>query len=79
MHAPTADDLDCFIRAAKGRDVPDDALVALLRQNGWSERRIYGRLTAYYGESLGIAPPVRSSRGARRLRYAVINFLPVEK
>jgi hypothetical protein len=57
------DDLDGFIRTAKGRDVPDDALVPLLRQNGWSERRIYDRLTTYYGEALGVAPPRRSARG----------------
>ena len=77
MHAAAADDLDGFIRAAKGRDVPDDALVALLRQNGWSERRVYGRLTAYYGESLGIAPPVRSSRGeyANEAFLYLLNFI----
>ena len=61
--ASSLDELDSFIRTAKGRDVPDDALVPLLRQNGWSERRIYDRLTAYYGEALGVTPPRRSARG----------------
>jgi uncharacterized protein DUF5671 len=61
--ASALDDLDGFIRTAKGRDVPDDALVPLLRQNGWSERRIYDRLTGYYAEALGVAPPRRSARG----------------
>ena len=61
--AGSLDELDGFIRTAKGRDVPDDALVPLLRQNGWSERRIYDRLTAYYAETLGVAPPRRSARG----------------
>jgi Domain of unknown function (DUF5671) len=59
----SVDDLDGFIRTAKDRDVPDAALVPLLRQNGWSERRIYDRLTAFYATALGVAPPRRSARG----------------
>ena len=56
----TASDLDAFVGVAKTKGVPDDALVPLLRQNGWSERRVYRALTDYYGSSLGIAPPSRS-------------------
>jgi uncharacterized protein DUF5671 len=58
--------LDAFIRAAKERSVDDAFLVALLRQNGWSERRIYDAFSAYYGEALGLPVP---SRG-RMIEYA---------
>jgi cytochrome c-type biogenesis protein CcmH/NrfF len=73
----TVRDLDGFVRTAKSRAVPDDALVALLRQNGWSERRIYGSLSAYYGELLGVAPPSRSGRGeqAREAFLYLLNFI----
>jgi hypothetical protein len=71
------EDLDRFVRAAKRKGVADDALVALLRQNGWSERRIYGSLGAYYGDELGMAPPSRSGRGehARDAFYYLLNFI----
>jgi hypothetical protein len=71
------DDLDRFIRTAKASAVPDGALVALLRQNGWSERRIYRGLGAYYGEALGMAPPSRSGRAeyARDAFYYLLNFI----
>ena len=70
-------DLDGFIRTAKGRAIPDDSLVALLRQNGWSERRVYGSLSAYYGELLGVAPPHRSDRGeqAREAFLYLLQFI----
>ena len=70
-------DLDGFIRTAKGKAVPDDALVALLRHSGWSERRVYGSLSAYYGELLGVAPPSRSGRGeqAREAFLYLLNFI----
>jgi hypothetical protein len=51
--------LEAFIRAAKERAVDDAFLVALLRQNGWSERRIYDAFSAYYGEALGLPVPSR--------------------
>jgi hypothetical protein len=73
----TVRDLDSFVRTAKGRAVPDDALVALLRQNGWSERRIYSSLSGYYGELLGVAPPSRSGRGeqAREAFLYLLSFI----
>jgi hypothetical protein len=72
----TVHDLDGFVRTAKSNAVPDDALVPLLRQNGWSERRIYGSLSAYYRDALGLAPPSRSGRGehAREAFLYVLNF-----
>jgi hypothetical protein len=77
MTAASNSDLDTFIRTAKERGVEDGALVALLKQNGWSERRIYRSLTASYGESLGIAAPVRSSSGdnARDAFLYLLNFI----
>lgn len=74
---PTGDDLDGFIRTAKDHGVPDDALVALLQQNGWSPRRIYRGLSAYYTEALGVAPPQRGSRGEnpRDAFLYLLNFI----
>ena len=73
----TSEDLDDFVRAAKAKAVPDDALVALLRQNGWSERRIYRSLGAYYGDVLGMQPPSRSGRAqyARDAFYYMLTFI----
>jgi hypothetical protein len=51
-----------FIRKAKDRGISDDSLVSLLRQNGWSERRIYAGLTEYYESTLGEPIPSRGSR-----------------
>ena len=79
MSTPAAktDDLDAFVRTAKAKGVPDDALVALLRQNGWSERRIYRSLGAYYGDALGMATPSRSGRteNARDAFLYLLNFI----
>jgi hypothetical protein len=73
----TSDELDRFVRTAKAKGVTDDALVALLRQNGWSERRIYRSLGDYYGDALGMVPPSRSGRTAyaRDAFYYLLNFI----
>jgi hypothetical protein len=75
--ASKSEDLDQFVRTAKAKGVADDALVALLRQNGWSERRIYRSLGAYYGDALGMAPPSRSGRAehARDAFLYLLNFI----
>jgi uncharacterized protein DUF5671 len=72
-----SEDIDQFVRTAKAKGVPDDALVALLRQNGWSERRIYRSLGAYYGDALGMLPPNRSGRTeyARDAFYYLLTFI----
>ena len=74
--SPT-DDLDRFIHTAKAADVPDGSLVPLLRLNGWSDRRIFRSLGAYYGETLGMRVPSRGGRGeyARDVFYYVLNFI----
>jgi hypothetical protein len=72
-----ADPLGGFIQTAKERGLPDDALVPLLRQNGWSERRVYRSLSAYYAAALGVAPPSRGGRGvdARDAFLYLLNFI----
>jgi hypothetical protein len=76
-HPTTADPLGGFIQTAKEQGVPDDALVPLLKQNGWSERRVYRSLSAYYAAALGTAPPSRGGRGvdARDAFLYVLNFI----
>jgi hypothetical protein len=66
-----------FIREAKREGLPDTALVPLLRQNGWSQRRIYDSLSDYYGEVLGVRPPSRSGpvENARDAFYYALNFI----
>jgi Domain of unknown function (DUF5671) len=73
----TSDDLDAFVRTAKTGGVPDDALVPLLRQNGWPERRIYRSLSTWYAGALGVAPPSRSGAAdnARDGFFYLLNFI----
>jgi hypothetical protein len=76
-HQSTTADLDGFVAVAKAKGVPDDALVPLLRQNGWSERRVYSSLSAHYGTLLGIPPPNRSgpAESARDAFLYLVNFI----
>jgi hypothetical protein len=66
-----------FVRAAKARQVDDEFILALLRQNGWSERRVYAVFTAYYEEALGAPVPSRGSRAehAREAFYYLLVFI----
>jgi hypothetical protein len=77
MIQTSTDDLARFVSEAKRQGLTDDALVPLLRQNGWSERRVYATLSTYYGKTLGMAPPSRSGpvENARDAFYYVLNFL----
>ncbi len=54
--------LVAFIRTAKERQVGDDSIVSLLRQHGWSERRIFAAFSDYYEGVLGETIPSRGSR-----------------
>ena len=57
MSKPSAtDDLLDFVRKAKEERVDDRALIAILRQHGWSERRAYAALSKYYAERVGTIP-----------------------
>lgn len=50
------DDLAAFVDTAKKNGVADADLIGLLKQHGWSERRAYAALSAYYGTRLGPIP-----------------------
>lgn len=71
------DSLFAFVSQAKERGIPDDSLVGILRQSGWSERRIYRALSDYYAAALGVAVPVRdqSSGAARDAFFYLLNFI----
>ncbi len=66
-----------FIASAKAHDVGDGTIVALLRRNGWSERRVYREIAAYYAGILGSPVPKRSGDfgDARTAFYYLLNFL----
>ena len=66
-----------FVRAAKSHGVDDRFLVALLRQNGWSDRRIYAAFSAYYREATGLAVPIRgsSAENARDAFFYLLAFV----
>ncbi len=66
-----SDQLRAFIDAAKSKDVADDFLVNLLKNKGWSERRIYAAFAGYYERLLSTPVP---ERGAR-IEYAGDAFL----
>ncbi len=59
---PDSERLERFVREAKAGEIGDDMLIALLRQNGWSERRTYAALAAYYEAQLGLTIPTRGGR-----------------
>src|SRR5580704_2026910 len=60
-----------FIDAAKGHGASDEFVVALLRQNGWSEKRIYQAFAAWYEAHTGAAVP----SGGGRIEAAKDAFL----
>ncbi|SRR5579871_2012747 len=75
---PTSDDsLLAYVRAAKQHGVSDETLLGMLRQNGWSDRRVYRALSEYYSGVLGAAVPMRreSSGNARDAFLYLLNFI----
>jgi hypothetical protein len=72
----TDERLSSFIETAKARGVDDASLVALLRQSGWQEQRIYRALTGYYSQTLGVEVPSRGNRAedARDAFYHLLAF-----
>ncbi|HTS76520.1 MAG TPA: DUF5671 domain-containing protein [Bryobacteraceae bacterium] len=60
-----------FIESAKGQGASDEFVVALLRQNGWSERRIYQAFGRWYEARTGKAVP----SGGGRIEAAKDAFL----
>ena len=65
-----------FVRTAKAKGVQDDSIILVLRNQGWSDRKISAALTAYYEESLGIAAPMRGGRAesAREAFFYLLSF-----
>ncbi len=70
----TDEHLSEFIGTAKAKGMDDASLVALLRQSGWQEQRIYRALTVYYTQSLGVEVPSRGSR-AEDARDAFLHLI----
>ena len=60
-----------FIDAVKGQGASDEFVVALLRQNGWSERRIYQAFSVWYETRTGKPVP----GGGGRIEAAKDAFL----
>ncbi len=75
---PAADsELAPFLRTAKQQGLSDEFVVAMLRQNGWSERRIYRAYSTFYGDVLGMPVPSRSQpvEHARDAFLYLLNFI----
>lgn len=66
-----------FIGSMKDRQVADDFIATILRQNGWAERRIFQAFTAYYEGVLAKPVPSRGSRleSARDAFYYLLTFI----
>ncbi|HUY40499.1 MAG TPA: DUF5671 domain-containing protein [Candidatus Dormibacteraeota bacterium] len=71
MHAGDREKLAAFIRDAKNKGAGDAFLVDLLKQNGWSERRIYGAFSDYYAQQTGAPVPSRG-QGMENARDAFL-------
>ena len=71
------DQVLAFVRAAKALPMEDASIVAMLRQAGWSERRIYAAIGSYYETALGTAIPQRGSRTeyAREAFLYLVSFI----
>ena len=74
---PDVEPLIGFIKAAKQQQASDDFIVSLLRQQGWSEQRIYQAFTQYYERAIGQPIPSRGSRieGAREAFFYLLAFI----
>lgn len=73
----STDEILAFIDSAKKHGMADDFAVALLRKNGWSDKRIYQAFSTYYAGTLGAAVPKAggSTEGARDAFLYLINFI----
>lgn len=70
-------DLIAYLSAAKEQGISDEFVVALLRQNGWPERRIYRAYSAFYAQRIGAPFPKRlqTTADARDAFYYLLNFI----
>lgn len=65
-----------FIAAAKLRGASDDALAALLRQRGWSEKAVYDAIASHYEAQTGLAVPAprAASESAKEAFLYLLSF-----
>lgn len=70
-------ELRAFFLAAKERGLSDEFVVALLRQNGWSERRVFKAYAAFCTDVLGMPVPARHQQGehSRDAFLYLLNFI----
>lgn len=70
-------DLLSYLQAAKQHGLNDEFVVAMLRQNGWPERRIFRAYSQLYAGVMGTPVPVRrhGAEHARDAFYYLLNFI----
>src|SRR5450631_3823889 len=66
-----------FVRKAKAQGVADEFIVALLKNTGWSERRIFATFIEYYEATLGAPVPSRGGpiEYARDAFFYLLTFI----
>jgi len=74
---PDIERLTDFIKAAKQQHTSDEFIVSLLRQQGWSEDRVYEAFTRYYEGVIGQPIPSHGSRieGAREAFFYLLALI----
>jgi hypothetical protein len=77
MAGEDRENLVAFIRSAKGAGAADAFVVDLLKENGWSDRRIYAAFSDYYAQTTGAPIPSRgrSSENARDAFLYLVSFV----
>lgn len=75
--SPDAQKLVDFIAAAKAKGTDDRFVAAMLRQHGWSDRRIFAAFSTYYEGALGMPTPTRagSTENSRDAFFYLLAFL----
>lgn len=70
-------DLRAFFSSAKQHGMSDEFVVAMLRQNGWSERRIFAAYSSFYADVMGVPVPARHqpAEHARDAFLYLLNFI----
>ena len=66
-----------FLRTAKQQGISEEFVVEMLRQNGWSDRRIYRAYSVFYSDLLGMPLPSRHQpvEHARDAFLYLLNFI----
>jgi hypothetical protein len=68
--------LVAYVRDAKAKGADDAAITLILRETGWSERKVSAALAAFKRDELGVAVPARGGRteSPRIALFYVLNF-----